>query len=182
MFLAGVSQQWYSLPWVDWLSVGGFALTLGGLYLTWRQARAATDSAEAARRAVQDTQQQIRGKQLMILIQQLMWIASEIDSSIELGYMYLVRRYLNNWRQQAGNVNGMLLAADPREITLATALNNSVSMAAIAEGQLIRKQDKATRSDCMKAREAITEASGELNIWLGKNSTEVNNGGETYEH
>jgi hypothetical protein len=176
VFLAVVSQPWYSLGWVDWLAVVGFPLTLAGLYLTWQQARKATNSADAARRAVQSTQQQIRAKQLMVLIPQLLWIASEIDSAIEIENIPLVRRYLHNWRLQAGNVNGILLAANPNEIALATALNNSVSMAAITEGSLM-KRPGATRSDCMKARDAITAASSELNIWVGRNSTEATTGG-----
>lgn len=176
MFLAEASQHWYNLGWVDWLAVAAFPLTLVGLYFTWRQAREASNSAEAARRAVQSTQQQIRAKQLMVLIPQLMWISSEIDSAIEIGNISLVRRYLHNWRLQAGNVNGILLAADPNQIELATALNNSVSMAAVTEGSLM-KRPGATRSDCMKARDAIAVASGELNIWIGRNSTEASTGG-----
>lgn len=175
MFLAAVSQHWYNVGWVDWLAVAAFPLTLAGLFFTWRQARKASNSAEAARQAVQSTQQQIRAKQLMVLIPQLLWIASEIDSAIEIENIPLVRRYLHNWRLQAGNVNGILLAADPNEIELATALNNSVSMAAITEGSLM-KRPQATRSDCMKARDAITSASSELNIWVGRNSTEATTG------
>lgn len=177
VFLAEASHHWYDLGWVEWLGVVGFPLTLTGLYFTWRQARDASNSAEAARRAVQSTQQQIRAKQLMVLIPQLMWVASEIDSAIETGNMPLVRRYLHNWRLQAGNVNGILLAADPNEIALATALNNSVSMAAVTESSLMNRP-KAARSDCMKARDAIAAASGELNIWIGRNSTEATTGGE----
>lgn len=176
MLLAAATHHWYELGWVDWLAVGGFPLTLAGLYFTWRQAREASKSAEAARLAVQHTEQQIRAKQLMVLIPQLMWTASEIDSAIETGNIPLVRRYLHNWRLQAGDVNGILLAADPNEVALTTALNNSVSMAAITEGSLMRRPE-ATRTDCMKARAAITAASGGLNIWIGRNSTEATNGG-----
>jgi hypothetical protein len=176
VFLAEASQRWYDLGWVDWLAVAGFPLTLVGLYFTWRQAREASNSAEAAREAAQSTQQQIRAKQLMVLIPQLMWIASEIDSAIEMGEMPLVRRYLHSWRLQAGNINGILLVADPDEIALATALNNSVSMAAITESNLMNRP-KATRADCMRARNAIATASSGLSVWLGKNSTEVNTGG-----
>jgi hypothetical protein len=176
VFFALASHHWYDIGWVDWLAVGAFPLTLAGLYLTWRQAREASDAAKAAREAVQRTQEQIRAKQLMVLIPQLMWIASEIDSAIEVENMPLVRRYLHNWRLQAGNVNGLLLAADSSEVALATAVNNSVSMAAITEGSLL-KRPKATRADCMKAREAITAASSGLNIWIGKNSTEASDKG-----
>lgn len=170
--LALASHHWYDLAWVDWLAVVGFPLTLAGLYLTWRQAQAASDSADAARRAVQRTQQQIRANQLMVLVPQLMWTASEIDSAIEVEDFALVRRYLNNWRRQAGNVHGILLAADPNEIEIARYLNNSVSMAATAESLLL-KGPKSTRSDCMKARQAIITASDRLNVWIGKNSTDT---------
>jgi hypothetical protein len=179
VLLALPIHRWYDVTWVDWLGVGGFALTLIGLYLTWRQAREATNSANAARQAVQRTQQQIRANQLMVLIPQLMWTAAEIDSALEAEDFPLVRRYLNNWRRQAGNVHGILLAADPGEVETATELNNSVSMAAITESALLARP-KSTRSDCMKARKAITAASDKLNIWIGKNSTEASDeGGET---
>lgn len=173
---ATTSHHWYALGWVDWLSVGGFPLTLVGLYLTWLQARAASNSAKAARNAVQRTQHQIRAKQLMVLIPQLMWIASEVDAAIATDNMELVRRNLNNWRLQAGNVNGMLLAADPGEMSLATVVNKSVSMASITETSLL-KRPGATRSDCIKAREAIAEASGGLTLWVGRNSTETSDEG-----
>jgi hypothetical protein len=176
VFLALRSHHWYDVGWVDWLAVAGFTLTLAGLYLTWLQARQASNSANAARRAVQRTQQQIRANQLMVLIPQLMWTASEIDSAIEIEDFPLVRRYLNNWRRQAGNVHGILLAADPDEVEIATELNISVSMAAITERALMTRP-KSTRSDCMKARQAITAASDRLNIWIGKNSTETSDEG-----
>lgn len=173
VFMALASHHhWYDLSWVDWLAVAGFPLTLVGLYLTWLQAREASNSAQAARKAVQRTQQQLRANQLMVLIPQLMWTASEIDSAIEVENMPLVRRYLNNWRRQAGNIHGMLLAADPNEIEIATDLNESVSMAAVTERALLARP-KSTRSDCMKARQAITTAADKLNIWIGKNSTET---------
>lgn len=177
MFLALQSHHHlYDLAWQDWLTVVGFPLTLVGLYMTWRQARNASSSAEAARRAVHRTEQQIRANQLMVLIPQLMWTASEIDTAIEMENFPLVRRYLNNWRRQAGNVHGMLLAADPDETEIARDLNNSVSMAAIAETLLLRAQ-KSTRADCMKARQAIIAAADKLNVWVGRNSTETSDQG-----
>lgn len=165
------SQPWYSLSWVSWLAVVGFPLTLVGLYLTWRQARNASNSAAAARDAVQRTQQQIRVQQLMVLIPQLAWTASEIDAAIEDDAFPLVRRYLRNWRNQASNIHGILLSADPGEAEASTALNESIGMASVAEGVLLRRGKEARRTDCMKVRQAISFSVVKLTTWVGKNST-----------
>jgi hypothetical protein len=166
------APQWHTLSWwVDWLGVIGFPLTLAGLFLTWRQAREASNAATAARDAVQRTQQQIRLQQLMALIPQLAWTASEIDSAIEDDAFPLVRRYLRNWRNQGSTVHGILLSADPADSEAATVLNKSIGMASVAEGMLIRKAKEATRTDCMKVRQAISIAVVQLTTWVGKNST-----------
>jgi hypothetical protein len=177
--LLGVpSHHWYDLSWIQWFSAVGLPLTLAGLYLTWRQARDASNTARATRNAVQRTQQQIRVQQLMVLIPQLMWTAAEIDSAIELDNFSLVRRYLNNWRRQAGNVHGILLAANPEELDTARDVNTSISMASIAE-EILLKGSKASRADCMKARNAISAAVDRLGSWVGKNSTQATDrGGE----
>jgi hypothetical protein len=47
-------------------------------------------------------------------------------------------------------------------------------VAAITDDVLF-KQEKSTRKDCMKARQAIRSAIDQLNPWLGKNSTEALN-------
>jgi hypothetical protein len=125
---------------------------------------------------MQQTQQQIRVQQLMALIPQLVWTAYEIDSAIEAEDFPLVRRFMNNWRRQAGNVHGILKGADPTRRDLARGLNNSVSLAAIAETAIL-KDPKPTREDCMKARQAINTVSDSLNIWVGQYSTETDRGG-----
>ena len=144
---------WYaSLSLVDWLTVVGFPLTLAGLYMTWKQARDATDAAKAARRAVQRAQQQIRSNQLMVLIPQLTWIANEVDWAIERENFDVVRRFLNSWRQHAGSVHGILMAQAPSESEILQVLMTSIGMAAVAD-RLLFRQEKSTRQDCMKARE-----------------------------
>jgi hypothetical protein len=166
---------WYaSISWVDWLAIVGFVLTLAGLYVTWRQAREATSAASAASRAAQRTQEQIRTKQLMVLVPQLTWIANEVDWAIEREGFDVVRRFLNSWRHQAGNVHGILMTQAPNEGDILKALMASISMAAITDGVLF-KQEKSTRKDCMRAREAIRSAIDQLTPWLGKNSTEALN-------
>jgi hypothetical protein len=176
VFVAFASHPpWYaSLKWGDWLTVVGFLLTLVGLYLTWRQAREASNAANAARRAVQRTQEQIRTKQLMVLVPQLTWIANEVDWAIERESFDVVRRFLTSWRHQAGNVHGILMEQAPNESDILKALMASISMASITDGVLF-KQDKSTRKDCMRVREAIKSAIDQLNPWLGKNSTEAAN-------
>jgi hypothetical protein len=176
VFVASASHTaWYaSLSWLDWLTVVGFALTLVGLYMAWHQAREATNAANAARRAVQRTQEQIRTKQLMVLVPQLTWIANEVDWAIERENFDVVRRFLTSWRNHAGNVHGILMAQAPNESEILMALMASISMAKIADGILF-KNEKSTRKDCMKAREAIISAIDQLNPWLGRNSTEAAN-------
>jgi hypothetical protein len=176
VFLAIASHPpWYaSLGWVYWLTVGGFPLTLAGLYVTWHQAREASSAANAARRAVQRTQQQIRANQLMVLVPQLTWIANEVDWAIERENFDVVRRFLNSWRHHAGNVHGILMAQAPNESEILKVLMQSIGLAAVTDG-LLFQQEKSTRKDCMRAREAIRSAIDQLNPWLGKNSTEAPN-------
>jgi hypothetical protein len=167
---------WYaSLSFTDWLTVCGFPLTLVGLYVTWHQAREASSAANAARRAVQRTRDQIRANQLMVLVPQLTWIANEVDWAIEGENFDVVRRFLNSWRQHAGNVHGILEAQAPNEDSILKALMASISMAAITDDVLFKQDNKSTRKDCMRARQAIRSAIDELHPWLGKNSTEAPN-------
>lgn len=174
VFVASASlPSWYSsIGWLDWLTIAGFVLTLAGLYLTWRQARDATGAANAASRAVQRTQKQIRSNQLMVLIPQLTWIANEVDWAIERENFDVVRRFLNSWRQHAGNVHGILMAQAPNESEILKMLRHSIGMAAVADGVLFKK-DKSTRRDCTEAREAIRSSIDLLNPWLGRNATEA---------
>lgn len=166
---------WYaSISWVDWLTVIGFPLALAGLYLTWHQAREASNAANAARGAVLRTQQQIRSNQLMVLIPQLTWIANEVDWAIERENFDVVRRFLNSWRQHAGNVHGILMAQAPDENDILKVLMSSIGMAAVTD-RLLFQQEKSTRKDCMRAREAIRSAIDQLTPWLGKSATEASN-------
>ena len=169
---AASSHHWYQLTWIDWITVGGFPLALVGLYVTWRQARNAANSAKAAQDAIIATERTIQSKQLMVLIPQLRWTVIELESAIIDRDRKGARRQLDSWRWQAGNIQGILTAADPEEIEILQGLQQSVSLARVAGSALMDEQSPLF-SRCSKARTSIVAVCDELNTWLGKNSTEA---------
>src|SRR4051812_21705737 len=104
------AAHWYAIGWVDWISVAGLPLTLVGLALAWAQARAAANSAERAREAVEYTERRLRANQLLVLVPQLRFIAKELDEAIERDDAQHAKRELDNWRWQVANIQGLLSA------------------------------------------------------------------------
>jgi hypothetical protein len=171
VLLAVEPHHWYQLTWVDWLTVAGLPLALVGLYVTWRQARNAANSAKAAQAAIESTELKIRIKQLMILIPQLRWIAAELEEAINAQSEAAARKQLDSWRWQAGNIRGILSAADPDEIQILKGLQQSVGLARVAGSVLL--EGGTVSSACAKARTSIVTVCDDLNTWLGKNSTQA---------
>jgi len=167
-----VAEAWYSIPWVDWIGVTGFALTLLGLFVTWRQAKSAADSAEAARQAVTRTEAQIRSNQLLVLIPQLRWVAAELDAAIDGNESIWTRRYLDSWRWHASNIRGLLSVADSEQKKILRALQDSVSQAANAGDQL--RSGKAPVSDATRlARTHIGRVCDHLTAWVSARATDT---------
>lgn len=165
------SNAWYVIGWVDWVSVTGLPLTLVGLWLAWRQAKAASKSAQAARRAVEYTEQRLRANQLLVLIPQLRWTAIELDAFIESDDPKLAKRQLDNWRWHAGNVHGLLSVEDPEERLLIQSLQESVGLAHSAGSNLLSNSGVPVLKRCAKARASIGRVCDDLNVWVGKNIT-----------
>lgn len=172
MFLANSAHQWYNIGWVDWVAVAGLPLTLAALLVTWRQARKATNAANAAERAVQHTEQQIRTKQLIVLVPQLRWVIDQLDTAIETADASLIRRTLDIWREQASYIHGILSAINPDDKAILKCLSKSRSIAATASNSLLKSDPNAV-SDYIEARIAITVAYDTLNSWVGRNSTQA---------
>jgi hypothetical protein len=168
--MAAEAHHWYQLTWVDWISVAGLPLALVGLYMTWRQARDAADAARAAQQAIAATERRIRSKQLMVLIPQMRWIVSELESAITTKDRTAARKQLDSWRWQAGNAQGILSANDPDETKILHGLQQSVGLARVA-GAALMKEGRAVATSCAEAHSSILTVCDELNTWLGKNST-----------
>jgi hypothetical protein len=172
VLVAASSHHWYQLTWTDWITVAGLPLALVGLYLTWRQARKAADSAKAAQDAIVATERKIRSNQLMVLIPQLRWTVIELENAIATNDRKGARRQLDSWRWQAGHIRGILTAADPEESKILEGLQQSVSLARVAGSALLDEANPII-SRSSKARASIVAVCDELNTWLGKNSTEA---------
>ncbi|MEV4185234.1 hypothetical protein AB0J28_27815 [Streptosporangium canum] len=163
-------EPWYDLTWFEWIGVAGLPLTLIGLYLTWWQARGAANSAKAATDAIKKTEQRMRANQLLVLIPQLRWIATELDISIDSGNSSLARRHLDNWRMQASHVHGILTTADSMERDILTQLQESVGLAKTAGGALLKDSNGSTLKACIKVRSAMATACDAMTVWAGANS------------
>ncbi len=178
---SALTHGWYHLAWHDWVGLAiamvGMPLTLLGLWLTWKQARDAKDAAQAAQLAVKRTQSQLRANQLMVVVPQLRWIALELDAAIETGNIALTRRFLGNWRSQAGQVKGILSKAANTDPQLLTNIGQSISLAASADGSLFAKPGSPIDvvKTCQKARSSVLGICDQLHEWVGENSTEVTN-------
>lgn len=160
---------------MDWVTVAALPLSLVGLSVTWWQARNAARSAEAANSAVRETEQKIRVNQLMVLIPQLRWTVADLETAISNDDAAMVRRQLESWRWQAGNIHGMLSAADPAETRVLKILQQSVGLSRTA-GSLLMDPGVPVMNSCNKARGSIVVACDELNTWLGRSSTQTQDG------
>lgn len=174
-WVAAVDQAPPELTWVDWVGVVGFALTLIGLGLTFRQARGAKSAAEAAQAGVERTQRHLRANQLLVLVPQLRWISSELDAAIELDDAAAVRRQLDSWRWQAGHVHGVLLAGKDVDGKLLRTLQTSTGLATTANSALLQGK-RPVLDACGKARETISLVCNQLTLWIGENSSLVPDG------
>ena len=169
---ADIHHQWYNLSWIDWFTVGGVLLTILGLVLTWFQAKNAADAARAASNAVKKTEQQIRANQLMVLVPQLRYTVTELDSAIESKSSLLARRNLDSWRWQAGSIHGILSGADTTEKRILRSLQQSVGLAATAGGSLL-EANTTVAAGCLQARAAMVTACDQLTTWVGRYSTQT---------
>jgi hypothetical protein len=170
--LAAADHQWYDLRWFEWLGVAGLPLALWGLRLTWVQAKRATNAAVEAKNAVKRTQLQLQANQLLVLIPQLRFISTELDSAIQDNDRALARRQLENWRSQASHVRGVLSGADPQQQAILSSLQSSIGLASSA-GSTLLESNKAVRAVAMNARTSIGNTCDALNVWVGQRSTQV---------
>jgi hypothetical protein len=173
-----VSGTWLEMRWFEWLGVAGFPLTILGFALTWWQARKAAKAADAARVATSRTRKQLTSNQLLVRIPQLGWIARELDVAIEGDNREFARRFLDQWRSEAGNIRGILGADRGEDGALLRQIQEAVSLAAAAGTQLLMTTGFPVSNDCARARDAINATCDALNVWAGKHSIDVLPGGE----
>jgi hypothetical protein len=171
VLLAAVVQHSSSLGLVDWFTIAGLPLTLLGLIFTWWQAREAANSAKAAQQAIRQTEQEIRAKQVMVLVPQLRWTLNEIDMAIESSNTQMARRSLDNWRAQASNIHGILSGTTTTDKRILRNLSKGVALAGTASDNLLTKGGPVL-PNCTEARKAITVVGDDLTAWVGLHSTQ----------
>lgn len=181
MLLAvSATQHWWNVSWVEWFSVIGVLAAVIGVILTWFQARGAKNNAsdakvaaEAASAAVDRTQRQLRANQMLVLIPQLRWVAGELDAAISSDDRDLTRRHLDSWRWQAGHVNGLLKDETPTPRAILKSLQDSVGLATTATSALLKDNAKPVFECCELARASIGEACNQMNVFVGRNASQV---------
>jgi hypothetical protein len=161
--------KWYDLTWVEWLSVATVPLTIIGFYITLRQLAKTKSAAEAATKAVGTTQRQLAANQLLVLVPQLKWLATELDVAIQSEDASLTRRHLDSWRWQASHINGLLTQSDSISRRRAREVQDSIALATTASTTLLEKKEPVLDS-CKQAREAIGKVCNELSTWIGQQS------------
>jgi len=162
-------RTWYDLFWAEWLGVLGFLITLGGFGVALRRLRKLRLAAEAARDASLLTSREVAAKQVAVLVPQLIWLADELDSSIETNDRTLTRHYLYNWRWQAGHVHGLLPDSGTRGESLKRNLQDSIGLAFTATTALMEGK-RPVLDACKRARESIGTSLNDLSLWVGQES------------
>jgi hypothetical protein len=175
MLTSGQVTHWYAIGWAAWVAVAGFPPALIGIFLAWRQAKSASDTAKATQAAMRNAQQQIRANQLMVFVPQLRWISAELDTAITTDDTKLALRQLDNWIWNIGFIRGLLAGTKGQERML-TRIQDSVALASEATNLLL-EGNKTVLSVCISARAAIGTASDMLNTWIGEHSTKAPEGG-----
>ncbi|MFC0041624.1 hypothetical protein [Actinomadura rayongensis] len=170
MLIASVSLS--KLSWMDWLNIIAFLLTIVGLGATWKQARDAKTASEQTKIAMSEAQNQVRSNQLLILIPQLRWTASELDIAIKDDDPELALRQLEHWMWQVGHIRGIVDSLEGEHGAVKTKLQKSVTLASRAGGALMG-DGIFVKDACMKARSAIGDACNALIPMVGSRSTQV---------
>lgn len=161
--------RWYEIEWFEWLGLAGFALTLLGLYLTYRQASNARTAATAAGAAVEATQERLRANYLLVVVPNLKGIAARLDTAISMDDDEGTRQYLDQWRDQAGQVYGMLKREAGEDAGIVKTLQTSMALAFAANTALLGGKRPVVTA-CKRARESVAQSCDELNTWIGDRS------------
>ncbi len=169
-----VSEAWHERTWDEWVGVVGTLLGLVGLYITWRQARAARTAAEAARKAVTSTQEELRGNHLLVQIGQLRWVTSALDDAMANNKPDVARLLLESWRYSAGQIHGLILKDPTAGDVLLTQVQESIGQAVVAGSAVLARPSRNVSTSCSQARQAIGVAFDALNQWSGQRAHMIN--------
>lgn len=165
-------QHWYGLRWFEWVGVVGVVLTLAGIGMTFRQARKARSAAEEALVAAGKAHEELSLRQALLMVPRMRGLAADLDAALDAGEDAWVRRTLDAWRWDAGQLNGLLRQDAQAARRLLRSLTSSASLAALAMEESDEEgKGRATGSD--EARSAINEACTELSVWAGECSARL---------
>ncbi|MFC8454607.1 hypothetical protein [Kitasatospora sp. NPDC057223] len=135
-------------------AVIGFAITI---WQTWK-ARTAAEKAQEAAEVMRD---RITRSSLVMLIPQLTRVEDEIDRAVSDGNVRLAISWINTWRWQAGQVKGLLQAAQADDPKIMKALQASIVASGEAKNALLAGSSDLY-ADSAVMRRTISRASGEL--------------------
>jgi hypothetical protein len=150
----------WGLP--DWLTVVGFPLAMVALWLGYLQlrearkqssaaalaARGAETSADAARSAIERTEQHLADNHLLLAIPELQQVRTDLDVAVDKGEREDAIRLLSAWLRVGSDVQAILERQQPGHSALIAELEQSTRMTGQAKDELIARQkdlEPATR-------------------------------------
>jgi hypothetical protein len=150
----------WGLP--EWLTVVGFPLVVVALWLGYLQlreaqkqssaaalaARGAGASADAAKTAIERTEQHLADNHLLLLIPELQQVRTDLDIAVDKGHREEALRLLSAWLRVASDVQAILERQRGGHSSLIAELEKSAKMTGRAKDELIARQkdlEPATR-------------------------------------
>ncbi|MGW5410099.1 hypothetical protein [Actinomadura geliboluensis] len=179
MLAAADQHPWYAISWVDWLSVIGLPLTLAGFWLAYSQAKNAATKARDIEKAMKSTEQQIRERQLILLIPSLKTVPAQLGDAMASNNVPLARQYLDVWRSQVAHIRGIMAAMESVGAGIQKDIQQSIALSVTADSDLLRSLSGSADvyAICVNAHKRITKTCDALNTWLGQHSTGMSNQG-----
>jgi hypothetical protein len=153
-----------------WLTVIGFPLALGGLWLTWQQVRATqrqasrlATAAEAANQAAERTARSLANNHILVLVPDLERMSADLIASVRDTDADGAIDGLQRWRAIGIRVRGLLHARGDVPEELFTLIAKSLTAATTATGRLQNGEDPtdATRA-AIKAIARVNDALGDI--------------------
>jgi hypothetical protein len=134
----------------DALSIVGLAIAI---WQIWRVGRIVN----ATKRSVDDATQRLGVYNLLLIVPKLSRLEHDIENAAVGKNAEEVRRLLREWREAAASLRGILASDHSQSSDLDILAQESISLAALAKTNLVRKENVDLANATKKVRKAIEQ-------------------------
>jgi hypothetical protein len=167
---------WYW--WVDHITTTlGIPLALIGFGVTWWQLKKTKSAAEAAAKAAEQTQGQLKKLNLVSLLPQLARIEEGLDEAVVASSAQMLRFWIASWRWQAGEIRGYLNSDNADEKRIMKSIQASIASASDVRNLLHTTPPTQLVAMTTDLRKLMGKVTGELGTLTAKQTARVGDDG-----